>query len=318
MWASALTPVEILPPVIIYFYSFARLYGKAPSPNILLKHLSIFSISALLIIPIVSSSYFVENNLVFFTLYHNFYRVVFTFITAMLYFIYPVLIIRMLGSCYGMKRNHFRECFRLTPPKLKIIWLLNLLLFINGLIFLAELFVSIYFIDYNMYIDYTNTLLLLSLSYIFTYIFIQNPKIIHFEKNKVGIKSFSKYEKSGLNETEAQDYIKKMNQLMEKDKPFINSNYSLNDLSESLNLPNHIISEVLNGLIKQGFYDYINNYRIEEFKELLKNPDNQDEKILNLAFDAGFNSKTAFNNAFKKVTGITPSAYRKSLKKYSV
>ncbi len=64
-------------------------------------------------------------------------------------------------------------------------------------------------------------------------------------------------------------------------------------------------------LLKQNFYEYVNNYRIEEFKRLLLEPKYENIKFLNIAFDVGFNSKSTFNTSFKKFTGKTPSEYKK-------
>jgi AraC-like DNA-binding protein len=58
-----------------------------------------------------------------------------------------------------------------------------------------------------------------------------------------------------------------------------------------------------------NFYDYINTLRIEEFKRLISIPDNQKFTFMALAYDCGFNSKSAFNRFFKKSTGLSPSAY---------
>ncbi|MFA8436978.1 MAG: helix-turn-helix domain-containing protein, partial [Marinifilaceae bacterium] len=70
-------------------------------------------------------------------------------------------------------------------------------------------------------------------------------------------------------------------------------------------------------IINQGhglnFNDYINQFRVEEFKRLLQDPQFSKETLLAVAFEAGFNSKTTFNTAFKKFTGMTPSEYRRSL-----
>ena len=58
------------------------------------------------------------------------------------------------------------------------------------------------------------------------------------------------------------------------------------------------------------FFDFINEYRLDEVKQALTDPAKQHLKILAIAFDAGFNSKTSFNTIFKKHTGMTPSEYR--------
>jgi AraC-like DNA-binding protein len=60
-----------------------------------------------------------------------------------------------------------------------------------------------------------------------------------------------------------------------------------------------------------NFYDYINSFRVQKAKELLKSPKYKDQTILSLAFEAGFNSKTTFNTVFKKATGLTPSQFAK-------
>ena len=90
-------------------------------------------------------------------------------------------------------------------------------------------------------------------------------------------------------------------------------NFSINDLSDSTGIPVHSISEVTNGQMEQNFFDYTNNYRVEEFKHLAVDPNHKNVKILHLAFEAGFSSKTSFNQAFKKFTGDTPSNFIKGI-----
>ena len=62
-----------------------------------------------------------------------------------------------------------------------------------------------------------------------------------------------------------------------------------------------------------SFYDFINKYRIEESKKLMSNSKNKGISILEVLYEAGFNSKTAFNVAFKKFTGITPTRFKKNI-----
>ena len=74
--------------------------------------------------------------------------------------------------------------------------------------------------------------------------------------------------------------------------------------------PYHI-SQVFNDCFNKNFYDFINLYRIEESKKLLRNPKNNEKTILEILYEAGFNSKSTFNALFKKHTGVTPTEYRK-------
>lgn len=108
-----------------------------------------------------------------------------------------------------------------------------------------------------------------------------------------------------------------LSQLMNRDKVYLNPELTLNDLAEQLSCSRNEISWVLNNRIKKNFYQYINEFRVEEIINLMKAPEKEHYKILALAFDAGFNSKPAFNSIFRKVTGQTPSEYRKKLKKRS-
>ena len=121
-----------------------------------------------------------------------------------------------------------------------------------------------------------------------------------------------KYGKSGLSDERARQIEKELILLMNREKPFLNSNLTLNQLSDILSVTPHNLSEVINTRLKQNFFDFINTYRIEQVKTDLKNPDKMHLKVLAIAYDAGFNSKTAFNTIFKKTTGKTPSQYRQT------
>mgnify|MGYP003393278591 CR=1 FL=1 len=98
---------------------------------------------------------------------------------------------------------------------------------------------------------------------------------------------------------------------MTHEKPFLDAEMSLPRLAEILKLPRNRLSQLLNEFIKRSFFDFINEYRVEEAKRLLRLSPVADT-ILDIAFDAGFNSKATFNAAFKKSTGMTPSQFRSS------
>jgi AraC-like DNA-binding protein len=102
---------------------------------------------------------------------------------------------------------------------------------------------------------------------------------------------------------------------MKSNKPFENPKISLNELSGQLKMPTHLLSKIINDHFHQNFFDYINSYRVAEFKEKVKDPKNLNLTFLGLAYEVGFNSKTAFNRAFKKITNQTPREYFESIKK---
>ena len=119
-----------------------------------------------------------------------------------------------------------------------------------------------------------------------------------------------KYEKSGLSPAKAKAHLENLLQLMNEKKPYTDSNLTLTQLADMLSITPHNLSEILNTQLKQSFFDFINQYRVEEVKKALIDPTKQHLKVLAIAFEAGFNSKTSFNTIFKKHTKMTPSEYR--------
>ena len=97
---------------------------------------------------------------------------------------------------------------------------------------------------------------------------------------------------------------------MEQDKLYRETELTLQQLSDKLQLPTYQVSQAINEGMKRNFYDLVNSYRVEEAKRLLKDRKSMNYTILSVGFDAGFNSKTTFNTVFKKFTGYTPTAFR--------
>ena len=100
---------------------------------------------------------------------------------------------------------------------------------------------------------------------------------------------------------------------MESKKPFLNPELTLIDLADEVGMSRNQLSEVINSGTGNNFYYFINNYRVEEIKRLIKEDTKKKYTLLALANEAGFNSKSTFNSIFKKVTGLTPSRYREGL-----
>jgi len=97
---------------------------------------------------------------------------------------------------------------------------------------------------------------------------------------------------------------------MESEKPYLKSNITLDALSESIDIPARELTAIFNGHFKMNFYEFINNYRIKEAKEILKA--DKEQTISDVYLAIGFNSKSVFNTFFKKNTGMTPTEYRKN------
>lgn len=124
-------------------------------------------------------------------------------------------------------------------------------------------------------------------------------------------KPAAKYERSGLSDETAQQYLSQLLKLMVEKKVYQNNSLTLSQLAEMLSISTHNLSEIINTQSKKNFYDFVNTYRIEQVKTDLADRAKQHLKIISIAFDAGFNSKATFNTLFKEQCGQTPSEYRK-------
>jgi AraC-like DNA-binding protein len=118
-----------------------------------------------------------------------------------------------------------------------------------------------------------------------------------------------KYAKSGLKDDHSDELYHKLTALMKEEALYKNGEISIGDIASKLEVHPNYLSQVINEREEKNFYDFINSYRIEEFKRLLAIPKNQNFTLLALAYDCGFNSKSSFNRYFKKATEQTPSQY---------
>ncbi len=109
-------------------------------------------------------------------------------------------------------------------------------------------------------------------------------------------------------------YHKELTSLMEVKQPYLDPFLTLRDLAEMMGIPANQLSQLLNEGFDQNFSEFVNTYRLEQFKSEIRKPEKQQFTLLAIAFECGFNSKTVFNSFFKKTMGITPSKYLKSVR----
>lgn len=124
-------------------------------------------------------------------------------------------------------------------------------------------------------------------------------------------KAKGKYLKSTISPEKQTEIHAKLIKAMDVEKLFLNPDLSIGQLADAIAVhPNHL-SQVVNSVESRTFYDFINAWRINEFKIRAARPENQKYTLLALAFECGFNSKTAFYRNFKNLTGQSPTQYLK-------
>ena len=186
--------------------------------------------------------------------------------------------------------------------KLNIVFILYMVLKLCALYFMVQ-------IKYEVEIEFVLTLALSAIIYFIGYSSINIPEIFSAESVNG---NHSKYEKSILTNEQISALKSSVTHIMEIEKPYLKTDLKLSELAGLLNVSANHLSQFLNQELKTNFYDFINNYRVEEVKKRLINPENADYTILSIAFDSGFSSKASFNRIFKKFTGTTPSHFNKS------
>ncbi len=110
-------------------------------------------------------------------------------------------------------------------------------------------------------------------------------------------------------------YHESLKKLMTETQPFLDQDLSLKKLALHLDISSGYLSQIINQYEGKNFFDYINGHRVEAVKRKMADPDAQHLNLLGMAYESGFKSKSTFNLAFKKSTGKTPTAFKKSITK---
>jgi AraC-like DNA-binding protein len=119
-----------------------------------------------------------------------------------------------------------------------------------------------------------------------------------------------KYQRNRLDEADAEELSRKVIAQMKEGKLYRDGELTLQALADAVGATPHMLSQVLNLRMRKSFFVLVNSYRTEELMAALADPAQRERGVLELAIEAGFNSKSTINSFFKRYTGLTPSEFR--------
>jgi AraC-like DNA-binding protein len=227
--------------------------------------------------------------------------------TPELYVIYVIIDLYLFAYILAGVRLFWKQdraCSSQNPP-MNIRWLRNLSIAFLVIQIISTVFDFVNLVEVNLSVTpFFLTIVIYSMSYVG----IRQSEIF------TGInlmKLTPKYEKSPLTEEMADRIVRKLESLMKEEKLFMDSSLSLPQLAHTLAISTHLLSQVLNERLNRNFFNFINEHRIQEAQRMLLDPQEQHYSMIDIAHEVGFNSISAFNTAFKKHAGLSPSEFRK-------
>lgn len=224
-------------------------------------------------------------------------KIVVLIIIGIIFYFFLILLFRF--------KKLFRSSTLYSSKTLQLIFAILILGFIG-------IMIGGYFAFYGSHIGMeTNGYIFGSFLIVLYILRLRNPEI--FQELRMIVEEEKKYKNSQLKSVNLKNVGEKLKNLLEIEKIYREEDLNLTELASQIGISNHQLSEYLNQELKISFFQLIHKYRIEEAKErLLSHPE---ETILSIAYRVGYQSKSSFNDIFKKEAGSTPTEFRKQAKK---
>lgn len=219
-------------------------------------------------------------------------------------------------------KKRIKEQFSFTSGRITLVWLLFFSITVYTSFCLSYISKGINWLIVDLTFDplifvYIGLTLI---SFAFSFYGYRQATIYHSPRGRKsdipipGQQPAPQYVKSGLSNSELQLIAKKITESMEKSQFYLNPEITLSEISMSLKIPKHHITQTLNRVLQKNFYQFINEYRVKEVIKRLEKHDIKSFTLLAIAFDSGFNSKSTFNAVFKRIVGKTPTAFVEKIK----
>lgn len=243
--------------------------------------------------------------------------------------IYSIMSLRMIWSYKKKIRNYESTIEKAIIKVLNIGISLNLISWCIGIIGIHLEYLNVY-IGFDFF-AYTYLVLVIVI-YVISYAVFKSPEIFKIDESEIRERRILRpvpgadstdQETSKFRKEETETYIdtneneelaindlnEKLIKYMLEEKPYLNPELTLPELATNLEFSRNQLSGIINQVHKKNFYEFVNEYRVDEVKRLMNDPANKHLKMISLAYDAGFNSKASFYRIFKQLTKMTPSEY---------
>lgn len=300
-----------LMPASLYIYTKSSLQPRFKLKWIDLINLAPFIILNIILIPVIYLENLKENP-VETEFHYTLQKVLYLFFYVLIFYYQALSFIFLRRS----KKLYFENFSNTNIRRYRYLYSLNVIFTVLFLISASKNFLVLGLGAPN--IEYASVIVKFSLLVFFCWIIyngLQSPELFMNDDDlpvsvkKLLIEETQKHEGSY---SDSDHRIEKVNRFMEENETYLDPTLSLHSLARQANIPSRELSLLINHQLSKHFFDYVNEFRIEKAKTLLKNPDKKDLTVLEILYDVGFNSKSSFNTAFKKQCGVTPTEYRKS------
>lgn len=301
-------PFSILGAPLLYLYIRTLLKDRTALRKRDLLHLVPFALCLIVLLPF----YFQSAEAKLFSVAHNFnYWARWSRIRSSTLIIQFIIYLSLIARMFMV---YSRKLKRESPPaQVSVLFQVR---FILATLTVVWVIGSLKFILTTLYPRYDSETVdliipaILSLFvYAMAYIGLRKPEVLTGADD---LPSPPRYQKSTLTRDRADTYVQRLVVLMNKDKPYLDGELTLQKLAKAVAISPHHLSQTINEQLNQSFIDFVNAYRIEEAKRMLVDPARKHYSILAVSEEVGFNSKSAFNTAFKKHVNMTPSEFRKA------
>lgn len=242
-------------------------------------------------------------------------------VTLLFNIIFCLQVIPYFVLAYKKIRKHQRTIRLLNSSveNMDLKWLKNIIISVFIIALFWVLDIVFYLSEKSAIFDCVSSLIYLFGIFYITFFWLKQKEIFPYnlaEKEEIEIiieeTTLSKDNRKKLLSDEKLEQLKiELLELLDSKKPFLDDDLSLVKLANLLTISTHLLSYVINKGFDENFYQFINRYRIEEAKKLILDPKMNHLSILGIGFEVGFNSKTVFNTTFKKITGLTPTEFKK-------